>query len=79
MNKNQKVKELFTDKLVPLGKFHNFTLEERSKWQKCFVCGKWACIWTPDKLPAIQGFLFCYKHYKEHKQNNKEQGDLFNG
>jgi len=79
MNKNPENLAQSINKVLSLKKFYEFTPRERQMWQKCFICGEWASIWTPDKLPAIQGFLFCYKHYEEHKQNNKQQGDLFNG
>ena len=79
MNKKQQKLGLSINKVLALKKFLEFTPHERDRWQRCFVCGKWASVWTPDKFPAIQGFLFCYKHYEEHKQNNKDQGDLCNG
>lgn len=77
MKPKQENPKPFTDKLISLNRFIGFTLAERQRWQKCFVCGKWASIFTPDKIPAIQGYLFCYKHYKEYEQKKNPQGELF--
>lgn len=77
MSKNPTNLDPSINKIISLKKFYELTPAQRDKWQRCFVCNKYACIWTPDKLPAIQGFLFCYKHYEEHKQKNKTQGELF--
>jgi hypothetical protein len=77
MKQNKENPKQSINKILSLKKFLEFTPQQRDKWQRCFVCNDYACIWTPDKLPAIQGFLFCYKHYEEHKQKNKTQGELF--